>query len=91
MTSIISQVSCIACALKGLGIEIPVAPAPDMGLNAYFSNVVEAQAWQAHFISCFSSCSPHEEPAVSTFPRCRLVCMVSSAIFGTLHVVDLHA
>lgn len=47
MTVIVSQVSYIACALKGLGIEMPVALAPNMGLSAYFSAVVEAaaQAW----------------------------------------------
>ncbi|CAK0784105.1 hypothetical protein CVIRNUC_007308 [Coccomyxa viridis] len=32
--------SCIACALMGLGANMPVALAPGMGLNAYFSAVV---------------------------------------------------
>jgi hypothetical protein len=32
--------SCIACALMGLGANMPVALAPGMGLNAYFSAIV---------------------------------------------------
>ena len=44
MPVVASQVSCIACALKGLGMKMPVALVPKMGLNAYFSAVVEAQA-----------------------------------------------
>jgi len=32
--------ACIACALMGIGANMPVALAPGMGLNAYFSAVV---------------------------------------------------